>query len=181
MDDPAPSSCKIASFSPWMLACRDVCLPKDRVLPFLCPDVKDGLRSHCHHRILARFKKERWSLVDPHLSRTTSIMGRRSRTASKQARRVFSTSTPSPSPARQQVPAQQPPSTAERQPGLFAQMFSVAAGVVVGSTIGQSISHGISVSHARALPLLVSCPGFDNPHCVPALGITVLTAISSLT
>ncbi|KAI8348962.1 hypothetical protein B0O80DRAFT_489775 [Mortierella sp. GBAus27b] len=70
-------------------------------------------------------------------------MGRRSRTASKQARRVFSTSTPSPSPARQ-VPAQQPPSAAERQPGLFAQMFSVAAGVVVGSTIGQSIGHGIS-------------------------------------
>ncbi|KAF9571375.1 Coiled-coil-helix-coiled-coil-helix domain-containing protein 2 [Mortierella alpina] len=54
-------------------------------------------------------------------------------------------------PAQQQhhmAPAQQQPSglaqPAPRQPGLFGQMASTAAGVAVGSTIGHTVGHGIT-------------------------------------
>ncbi|CEP11725.1 hypothetical protein [Parasitella parasitica] len=60
-------------------------------------------------------------------------------------------------PARQTPPPQQqqqtpvqrqaspPPSIAQqRQPGLFAQMASTAAGVAVGSAVGHSMANGVS-------------------------------------
>ncbi|KAF9954003.1 hypothetical protein BGZ72_004978 [Mortierella alpina] len=80
---------------------------------------------------------------------------------SQQTRRASTMPTrqapPPPPPARtapptqqqqQMAPAQQQPSgiaqPAPRQPGLFGQMASTAAGVAVGSTIGHTVGHGIT-------------------------------------
>lgn len=47
---------------------------------------------------------------------------------------------------QQHAPAAHPPpaATQQRQPGLFGQMASTAAGVAVGSTIGHTIGAGIT-------------------------------------
>merc|ERR1712013_646897 len=78
---------------------------------------------------------------------TVAIMprGGRSRSSSPSGGRSFSTRSPSPSPApSRNVPARapapappaHPPAPQPKQPGMFAQMASTAAGVAVGSTIG---------------------------------------------
>jgi coiled-coil-helix-coiled-coil-helix domain-containing protein 2 len=48
------------------------------------------------------------------------------------------TRTAPPAPAAAQQPVQQ------RQPGLFAQMASTAAGVAVGSAVGHTLANGVS-------------------------------------
>ncbi|GJJ71026.1 coiled-coil-helix-coiled-coil-helix domain-containing protein 2 [Entomortierella parvispora] len=58
-------------------------------------------------------------------------------------------SRPQPQQQHSMAPAQQAPSAMAhpnqpRQPGLFGQMASTAAGVAVGSTIGHTIGHGIT-------------------------------------
>ncbi|KAF9175421.1 Coiled-coil-helix-coiled-coil-helix domain-containing protein 2 [Mortierella sp. AD011] len=84
----------------------------------------------------------------------------RSRAAPSQQTRKASTmptrQTPPPPPAHaapqqqhnQMAPGQQQPSVmghpAPRQPGLFGQMASTAAGVAVGSAVGHTIGYGIS-------------------------------------
>ena len=49
-------------------------------------------------------------------------------------------------PAQQAPSGMAHPSNQPRQPGLFGQMASTAAGVAVGSTIGHTIGHGITAS-----------------------------------
>ncbi|KAI9361333.1 hypothetical protein BD770DRAFT_20950 [Pilaira anomala] len=58
---------------------------------------------------------------------------------------------PSPPPRQQHapVPHQAPPTPAvaqpqTRQPGMFAQMATTAAGVAVGSAVGHSMANGVS-------------------------------------
>lgn len=63
-------------------------------------------------------------------------MPRRS-TSSTKTKRTSPTSQV-PQTQQSQVPMQQQP----KQPGLFAQMASTAAGVAVGSTIGHTLGHG---------------------------------------
>ncbi|OBZ88042.1 Mitochondrial intermembrane space cysteine motif-containing protein MIX17 [Choanephora cucurbitarum] len=43
-----------------------------------------------------------------------------------------------------QAPPQQPAIVQGRQPGLFSQMASTAAGVAVGSAVGHSMANGVS-------------------------------------
>merc|ERR1711860_393046 len=67
--------------------------------------------------------------------------------------RPMSTSQPAPRPApSRNVPAAPPsssvgtPAAQPKQPGLFANMASTAAGVAVGSTIGHTLGHAITGS-----------------------------------
>lgn len=51
-------------------------------------------------------------------------------------------------PPRQTMPAHPPPATPAtmqpRQPGMFAQMATTAAGVAVGSAVGHTIGHAMT-------------------------------------
>uniref|UniRef100_A0A8C4SDW3 Coiled-coil-helix-coiled-coil-helix domain containing 2 n=1 Tax=Erpetoichthys calabaricus TaxID=27687 RepID=A0A8C4SDW3_ERPCA len=47
-------------------------------------------------------------------------------------------------PAHPPPSAVAPPSTAPRQPGMFAQMATTAAGVAVGSAVGHTIGHAMT-------------------------------------
>lgn len=55
-----------------------------------------------------------------------------------------------PAPSHAPVPMQAPPSAvgvpaaAPRQPGMFAQMATTAAGVAVGSAVGHTIGHAMT-------------------------------------
>lgn len=55
-----------------------------------------------------------------------------------------------PPPSHAPVPMQAPPSAvgapaaAPRQPGMFAQMATTAAGVAVGSAVGHTIGHALT-------------------------------------
>lgn len=55
-----------------------------------------------------------------------------------------------PPPSHAPVPMQAPPSAvgvpaaAPRQPGMFAQMATTAAGVAVGSAVGHTIGHAMT-------------------------------------
>ncbi|KAM9318236.1 coiled-coil-helix-coiled-coil-helix domain-containing protein 2 [Pholidichthys leucotaenia] len=66
-----------------------------------------------------------------------------------------------PPPTHAPVPMQAPPSAvgtpaaAPRQPGMFAQMASTAAGVAVGSAVGHTIGHAMT-------------GGFSGGHSQPA-------------
>lgn len=57
---------------------------------------------------------------------------------------------PAPAPSHAPVPMQAPPSAvgapaaAPRQPGMFAQMATTAAGVAVGSAVGHTIGHAMT-------------------------------------
>ncbi|XP_039864460.1 coiled-coil-helix-coiled-coil-helix domain-containing protein 2-like [Simochromis diagramma] len=64
---------------------------------------------------------------------------------------------PSYAPAPMQAPpsAVGTPATASRQPGMFAQMASTAAGVAVGSAVGHTIGHAMT-------------GGFSGGHSEPA-------------
>ncbi|KAI8997266.1 hypothetical protein BDB01DRAFT_830869 [Pilobolus umbonatus] len=70
---------------------------------------------------------------------------------SQQSRGAHTTSrqqTPPPQQQQQHLPAQHqappPPMQQGRQPGLFAQMASTAAGVAVGSAVGHTMANGVS-------------------------------------
>uniref|UniRef100_A0A3B5M0H7 Coiled-coil-helix-coiled-coil-helix domain containing 2 n=1 Tax=Xiphophorus couchianus TaxID=32473 RepID=A0A3B5M0H7_9TELE len=47
-------------------------------------------------------------------------------------------------PSHAPVPMQAAPAAAPRQPGMFAQMASTAAGVAVGSAVGHTIGHAMT-------------------------------------
>ncbi|KAI8082636.1 uncharacterized protein B0P05DRAFT_537808 [Gilbertella persicaria] len=47
-------------------------------------------------------------------------------------------------PVQHQPPQQQPAVVQGRQPGLFSQMASTAAGVAVGSAVGHTMANGVS-------------------------------------
>merc|ERR1712000_196077 len=86
---------------------------------------------------------------------TTHTMARsRSRSRAPTQRRSVSTVP--------QTHAAHPPATASRQPGLFGQMASTAAGVAVGSTIGHTLGAGITSmfggSSSEAAPAPVEEP-----------------------
>lgn len=55
-----------------------------------------------------------------------------------------------PAPSHAPVPMQAPPSSvgapaaAPRQPGMFAQMATTAAGVAVGSAVGHTLGHAMT-------------------------------------
>nr|XP_057936105.1 coiled-coil-helix-coiled-coil-helix domain-containing protein 2 [Doryrhamphus excisus] len=72
--------------------------------------------------------------------------GRRSRMAPP----ARSAPPPPPPPSHAPVPVQAPPSAlaapaaAPKQPGLFAQMATTAAGVAVGSAVGHTIGHAMT-------------------------------------
>lgn len=57
---------------------------------------------------------------------------------------------PAPTPSHAPVPMQAPPSAvgapaaAPRQPGMFAQMATTAAGVAVGSAVGHTLGHAMT-------------------------------------
>ncbi|XP_026877497.1 coiled-coil-helix-coiled-coil-helix domain-containing protein 2 [Electrophorus electricus] len=61
---------------------------------------------------------------------------------------------PSYAPAHPPPSAVAPPAAAPKQPGMFAQMASTAAGVAVGSAVGHTIGHamtgGFSGGHSEA-------------------------------
>ncbi|XP_002159608.1 coiled-coil-helix-coiled-coil-helix domain-containing protein 2 isoform X1 [Hydra vulgaris] len=71
-----------------------------------------------------------------------------SRSASPPARSAPPPTRAAPPP--QNLPAQQPASAlsspAPKQPGLFAQMATTAAGVAVGSTVGHTLGHALTGS-----------------------------------
>jgi len=78
-------------------------------------------------------------------------MGSRSPTFSRPASTSARRPAPPPPPSRSNVPAAQPapsavgaPAAQPKQPGLFANMASTAAGVAVGSTVGHTLGHMIT-------------------------------------
>ncbi|KAI8602399.1 hypothetical protein EDD21DRAFT_371981 [Dissophora ornata] len=92
----------------------------------------------------------------------------------------------------QMAPSQQQPSSmahpAPRQPGLFGQMASTAAGVAVGSTIGHTVGHGITSmfgggssaqgevpeaqqqQYQQSMPQYQDQHGYYNSATVPSVG-----------
>ena len=64
---------------------------------------------------------------------------------------------PRPAPSRLPAPVQPQPqmvmlAPAQRQPGMFAQMASTAAGVAVGSTVGHVVGAAITGGHGHDAP-----------------------------
>lgn len=97
------------------------------------------------------------------------------RAASRSPSRGFSSM-----PARSSVPARAPapappahappaaPMMQQKQPGMFAQMATTAAGVAVGSAVGHTIGHAMTGgggggSEVEAAPAPIEQPAYQQP------------------